>query len=211
MSIYAALVLTLEAAMLTSYLHDLTSHWEQVLLHVEVIPFYLSQDEFSYEQVPIREKELIVSENALDMQYHYVNPGVLPQWEYRQTVERLKSEESSIVLPSLAETLIWRNSALFVFLIYEPDREIEQIGSLFARENVTYNLQSLEGNITQNYLILKSGYQQVLGLSNIHQLYLPVYSSHSIRTILHSEEGKMIQRYKSAVNTVKTALGELSL
>jgi hypothetical protein len=171
----AALLLAgIYALLLTSTVRDMTAHWERVLLHIEVIPIYTTPVELSYETITMQETELSISENSLDLQYHYVQPSSLPQFEYLEARTRLLTERAETVLTWLVGSLLWRQSALFVFLIYESEREPEGIGRLFARENTTYDIQSLEANITGDYLVVKLAYTQHLGLSNIHKLLRPM-------------------------------------
>jgi len=170
-----ALVLAgIQAILLTSTLRDLTNSWERVLLHIEVIPFYIAPEELSFERIPIHESQLQVSESGLDLQYHLVQPSSLPQSEYLEAQRRLRTERTETVLSWLVGSLLWRQSVLFAFLIYEPERQPKDIGGLFVRGNTSYNIQTLETNNTGEYLVLHLAYSQQLSLSNLHQLLRPV-------------------------------------
>ena len=180
--------------------------WEEVTQHVEVIPFYLGSSTHTYDHFPVRERSLTVLSGPVSLQYHLIAPDSLPQYDYASAFRALPSPNEAEVLQQFVGSLQWQQSAYFVFLIYDPDRSPSDSCGYIKRENFTYNVVATDTQLKNELLIVHLAYTDVIGLSNIHKLFLPVYLLLSIESVLSSDAGRVIARYRDAVLSIKSAL-----
>lgn len=168
------LVMGVRASLLTHTLQRESATWEEVQQHVEVIPFFLSSEAVSHDRVPLREEQLSVAFGPISLRYHYIFPKSLPQADYLQAKNSLKSLPQIEVLQRFCESLQWQQSAYFVFLIYDDTVQAVDTSGVIKPENFTFYLDLKEFELRDEILVVRLAYTQVIGLSNLHRLLMPM-------------------------------------